>query len=203
VRRAATALPRRAGFWPQLELFVSARPVAAPAPVSAAPVRWDFTRPWLVSPHLARARRTLDEVRAHFPELDDAVIRVGLTKRRTILGLASLGEVPMIWIRPRRILRFAIAHELTHLLQARGLVGGGEKTADLYALARSAAYVDVAPFYLKVPSAFVTPGRERALAPAEAHLLWTLAAEAIAGRTPRSAIRHFERRAHEAAARRS
>ncbi len=111
--------------WPQLELF-SIAPAIAIVPQAPAPAqtRWSFTRPWLVSPHLARARRELDGVRDHFPELDGVTVRVGLTKRRGVLGLASLGEEPLIWIRPRRFRRFAIAHELVHLLQARGLVPG-------------------------------------------------------------------------------
>ena len=175
--------------WPQLELFV------APAPAKSA--RWDFTRPWLASPHLARARRELDLVRDHFPELEHVTVRVGLTKRRAVLGLASLGATPMIWIRPRRLHRFAIAHELTHLLQARGLVPGGEKTCDLFTLARSADYVDVAPFYLKVPPRFHGGGAERPVTPDAAAALQVLAAEAVAGRSARAAIHRFERRARE------
>src|SRR5258706_8207 len=96
----------------------------------------------------------LDPGRDHFPELEGVTVRVGLTKQRSVLGLASIGATPMIWIRPRRIRRFAIAHELTHLLHARGLVPGGEKTCDLYTLARSDAYADLAPFYLKAPDPF-------------------------------------------------
>ena len=84
-------------LWPQLELF-------APAERDARG-RWEFTRAWAGSPHIRRARRELDAVRDHFPELDDVTVRVGLTKRRNVLGLASLGATPMIWIRPRRIHR--------------------------------------------------------------------------------------------------
>jgi hypothetical protein len=175
--------------WPQLELFVASSATKS--------TRWDFTRPWLASPHLARARRELDLVRDHFPELDDVTVRVGLTKRRAVLGLASLGATPMIWIRPRRMRRFAIAHELTHLLQARGLVPGGEKTCDLFTLARSAAYVDVAPFYLKVPPRYHGGGAEHPVTSDAAAALQALAAEAVAGRSARSAIRYFERRARE------
>ncbi len=181
--RAAFAFP---AF--QLELFV--RP-AAPA---ADADRWRWTRPWLESPHRARARRELDAVRAHFPELDGVAITVGLTRRRGILGLASLGAVPTIWIRPRRIHRFALAHELVHLLQARDLVPGGEKAADLYALARSAAYVDVAPFYLRLPRRL--KGAKGELEPAVAATLHGLAARAVRERRGKSdcgPVRSFER----------
>ena len=152
-------------------------------------------RAWAGSPHLKRARRELDAVCDHFPELDDVTVRVGLTKRRNVLGLASLGATPMIWIRPRRIHRCAIAHELVHLLQARKLVPGGEKTCDLHTLARSAALIDVAPFYLEVPARFHDGSREHRVAPEAAAMLHALAVEALEGRTARSAIHAFEKTA--------
>ncbi len=192
---------RAAQVWPQLDLFVvpfPTAPVAPPAPLAPlaflAPARWELTRPWLVSPHRARALRELDAVRAHFPELDDVTVKVGLTKRRSVLGLAAASGPPMIWIRPRRIRRFAIAHELTHLLQARDLVPGGEKSCDLFALARAHEYVDVAPFYLRIPERLVVPESDGALRPGVAAVLHGLAREAIAGRTVRSALRWFEQR---------
>ena len=174
-------------LWPQLELF-------APGERDAKG-RWEFTRAWHGSPHVRRARRELDAVRDHFPELDDVTVRVGLTKRRNVLGLASLGATPMIWIRPRRIHRCAIAHELVHLLQARKLVPGGEKTCDLHTLARSAALIDVAPFYLEVPARFHDGSREHRVAPEAAAMLHALAVEALEGRTARSAIHAFEAKA--------
>jgi hypothetical protein len=186
-RRARALFP-----WPQLELFSPAAPAPAPAHTGS---RWEFSRPWYASPHLARARRELDLVRDHFPELDDVTVRVGLTKRRSVLGLASLGETPMIWIRPRRIHRCAIAHELTHLLQARKLLPGGEKTCDVYTLARSPLLIDIAPFYLKVPERFHEGGRDRRVPPAAAAALHAIAREATAGRSARAAIICFEKRA--------
>ena len=198
----------RAFLGAQLELFL--RPAAVPPPpptppaprrarlelVEPDPSRWRWTRPWLESPHRARARRELEAVRAHFPELDGVAITVGLTKRRNVLGLASLGREPAIWIRPRRIHRFALAHEMVHLLQARGLVPGGEKAADLHALARSADYCDVAPFYLAVPRRLRGPKGQ--LVPGAAPVLHALAARAVAerrGKTARGAVRAFERAA--------
>lgn len=207
-RPGRRARPALAFLGLQLDLFV--RP-APPPPLPAARVRravpsgppleldagrWRWTRPWLESPHRARARRELEAVRAAFPELDGVVITVGLTRRRNILGLASLGREPAIWIRPRRIHRFALAHELVHLLQARALVPSGEKSADLWALARSPDHCDVAPFYLKVPRRLRGPRGELALGTATA--LHALAVRAIAerrGTTGRGAIRAFERAA--------
>lgn len=211
--RAARAVrSAMAALGSQLELFLggaaaparplpvaSPRPARPPLPTDGADAgRWRWTRPWLDSPHRARARRELEAVRAHFPELDGIAVTVGLTKRRGVLGLASLGAVPMIWIRPRRIHRFALAHEMVHLLQARGLVPGGEKAADLYALARSVDVVDVAPFYLRLPRRLKGPKGE--IAPEVAATLHALAAGAVAarrGKTARGAVRAFEQAAAE------
>jgi hypothetical protein len=96
--------------------------------------------------------RVLDHVRAvriFFPELKGAVIRVGLT--RAARGYASM-DGPTIWMNPYQLRRLTVAHELVHLLQGRGLVPGGEKTADLHALARHLDLVDDLPPYLKVPT---------------------------------------------------
>ena len=206
IRRGAQRLI--AFFWPQLDLFAPASPptpVRAPMPLPATPEelagdegRWRWTRPWLVSPHRARARRELDFVRAHFPELEGVTVTIGMTKRRTILGLASMGEEPALWIRPRIIHRFVIAHEFVHLLQARSLVPGGEKAADLYALARTPHVIDVAPSYLAIPRPLHAPpttGRTPRLAPGVAELLHEEARRAIAanrGKTARGAVRRFE-----------
>jgi hypothetical protein len=72
--------------------------------------------------------------------------------KRGILGWGSLDpERPGIWVRPRRLEYFTIAHELTHLLQARRLVPLGERACDLWALARSPLLIDCAPSYLRLP----------------------------------------------------
>ncbi len=195
IRRTARRLV--AFLWPQLELFVATAPPTAEER-AADDGRWKWTRPWLVSPHRTRARRELDFVRAHFPELEGVTVTIGMTKRRTVLGLASMGERPALWLRPRIIHRLVIAHEFVHLLQARGLVPGGEKAADLYALARSPDVIDVAPFYLAVPKAMhVRPetGRVPRLAPGIAQWMHEEARGAIAanrGKTARGAVRRFE-----------
>jgi len=213
IRRGARRLV--AFLWPQLDLFRRDLAVAPPArptrptrlrspallavdEIAADVGRWRWTRPWLESPHRARARRELDLVRAHFPELDGVTIEIGMTKRRSILGLAAMGDRPAMWIRARRIHRFVLAHEFVHLLQARGLVPGGEKAADLYALARSPEVIDVAPFYLIVPRPLCvapTVGRAPRLAPGAPALLHEEARRAIAvhrGKTARGAVRRFE-----------
>lgn len=142
--------------------------------------RWSYSRRVLVSPHFARIRERVEFVRRFFPELDGCTIRVGLALKRGVLGWGSLDpDRPGIWIRPRRIEHFTIAHELTHLLQARKLVPRGERACDLWALARSPLLVDAAPSYLRVPHLL---RRRGAMNPAVASLLCGAARRAIAAR---------------------
>ena len=117
-----------------------------------APPRWSFSRLVLRSPHFERIRERIEFVRGFFPEMMGVTIRVGLAQKRGILGWGSLDpERPGIWIRPRRLELFTIAHEMTHLLQARGIVPRGERQCDLWALARSPLVIDSPPSYLKLP----------------------------------------------------
>ena len=94
---------------------------------------------------LDRVRR----VRYFFPELSGLTIRVGLT--RAARGFASSDEMT-VWMNPYRLSHLTVAHELVHLVQNRGLIPGGEKTADLHALARHRSLVDDLPGYLAVPA---------------------------------------------------
>jgi hypothetical protein len=134
--------------------------------LDSAPSRWTFSRLVLRSPNRDRIRDRIEFVRAFFPELDGVTIRVGLAQKRGVLGWGSLDpERPGIWVRPRRLDHFTIAHELTHLLQARGLVPRGERACDLWALARSPLLVDAPPGYLRLP---VELRRKRWLEPHDA-----------------------------------
>ena len=107
-------------------------------------------------------------------------VHVGQAIRRDVLGWGSMDPArPGIWIRPRRLAYFTIAHELTHLLQARKLVPTGERACDLHALARSPLVIDSLPGYLELP------GGMRGRSAPEASLASTLhrlAREAIARR---------------------
>jgi hypothetical protein len=154
---------------------------------------WRFSRLVVASPHFARVRERLDYVRSFFPEMDDVTIRVGLVKKPGVLGWGSLDpEQPGVWVRPRRLDHFTIAHEFTHLLQARGLVPRGERACDLFALARSPLLVDQPPGYLRVPRA--VRGLKR-LDAAQAKLLHEAARRAVAarGRGDRRYLQAFER----------
>ena len=126
-----------------------------------------------------------------FPEIETITIRLGLAQKRGVLGWGSLDpERPGIWVRPRRLDYFTIAHEFTHLLQALNLVPRGERPCDLWALARSPLVVDSAPGYLRVPRSLHC-GRLR---PDHAMLLHRAARSAIAAREggDRRYLRRFE-----------
>jgi hypothetical protein len=87
-----------------------------------------------------------------FPELRDETISVGVTQGAD--GRAVVGE-PRIWLNPRLLSYHTIAHELVHVLQGRFGIPSGERSCDLFAVARDHTLVDVRPSYLKIPvSAF-------------------------------------------------
>ncbi len=159
--------------------------------------RWTFSRLAERSPHKARMLEHLEFVRRFFPELDGVTIHVGLAQKRGVLGWGSMDPgKPGVWIRPRRLQLFTIAHEFTHLLQARGLVPHGERSCDLFALARSSMLVDHAPSYLKLPRALRRPK----LRPGQAQLLHDCARRALAAREAgdRRYLQRFERMVEEA-----
>jgi hypothetical protein len=142
--------------------------------------RWELSRLVERSAHRARILERLEFVRRFFPELADGTVRVGLARKRGVLGWGSLDpERPGIWVRPRRLSYFTIAHEFTHLLQARRLVPRGERACDLWALARSPLLNDAPPSYLRLPGQL---RRCRGLDPEQAAFLCQAARLAIAAR---------------------
>ena len=111
------------------------------------PVR--FTAPLqkaLTADVVQRIERSL----AEFPELSDRRVTVGLTKAAD--GTAEAEDMIIrLNVRPRKpVSYFTIGHELTHLLQSRGLrlVPDGEVQCDVWTLARSALFLDDRPTYL-------------------------------------------------------
>jgi hypothetical protein len=160
--------------------------------------RWTFSRLAIRSPHLARIRDRLEVVRRFYPELDDCTIHVGLARKRGVLGWGSLDpERPGIWVRPRRLDSFTIAHEFTHLLQARGLVPQGERPCDLWAMARSPLLIDSLPGYIGLPRAL---RRRRRPDPSDAAVLHRMARQAIEARArgDRRYLMRFEREVRRA-----
>jgi hypothetical protein len=169
-----------------------------PLALDIAPARWSYSRLVVRSGHFERIRDRVEFVRSFFPELGGLTIRVGLAQKRGVLGWGSMDpERPGIWVRPRRLELFTIAHEMTHLLQARGLVPRGERACDLWALARSALVIDSVPGYLKMPRHL----RDGSIGAREAALLHRLACESVSAREQgdRRYLQRFEQavaRAH-------
>ena len=179
---AAFAHPRRVVPLEQLALHLA-----------CDPPRWSFSRLVLRSPHRARIVERLEFVRRFFPEMNGATIRVGLAQKRGILGWGSLDpERPGVWVRPRLTHYFTIAHEFTHLLQARRLVPGGERACDLWALARSPLLIDKPPGYLRLPRDLRL---RHALEPWQPGMLHAAARAALEARTrgDRRYLASFER----------
>lgn len=159
--------------------------------------RWTFSRLVQRSPHRARIVERLEFVRRFFPELENVTIHVGLAQKPGVLGWGSLDpERPGVWVRPRRLDYFTIAHEFTHLLQARKLVPGGERSCDLFALARSPLIIDSPPGYLKLPRGL---RHRRRVEVAEATLLHQAARRALEAREggDRRYLVRFEREVAE------
>jgi len=187
--RPAPARGRRARPLEQLSLGL-----AAVAP------RWSLSRLVLRSAHRARIIERLEFVRRFYPELDHSTVRVGLALKRGVLGWGSLDpERPGVWVRPRRLHYFTIAHEFTHLLQARRLVPRGERACDLWSLARSPLLVDHPPGYLALPRALRAQSRVEGWQSVVLHEAARRAIEARAAGERRYLLR-FEREAARALA---
>jgi len=93
-----------------------------------------------------------------FPELDETEFELDLLpSSSTLLGLAEQDRnPPRIRLRPARstnpTLTYTIPHELTHLLQfPLRIVPSGERSCDLYAMARTGDRFLVPPGYVRVP----------------------------------------------------
>ena len=123
-------------------------------------------------------------VRRFFPELDGRTIRVGLT--RAASGMAVQGG-DELWINPSRVSYHTMAHELIHLLQGGGGVPAGERSCDVFAMARHWTLNDTPPYYVKIPHTFLD---DRGKIRGEASMtLYTTARRAIELR--RSGLRNY------------
>jgi hypothetical protein len=171
---------RKAASSPQLGLWTSALPSAPDL---------EPTAPLLRNPSCRRVLETTRHVRTFFPELDGYTLKVGLTKAAA--GFASREEM-YLWFNPHRLSLHTIAHELTHLLQNLGHVPRGEKSADLFALARHRTLVDDLPCYLVVPRSLRR--QWSAQRPQIESILHRAARDAVARRTEghRQYLRWFE-----------
>jgi hypothetical protein len=108
-----------------------------------------YTQPMqkVITPALVQR---LERCLVEFPELSDKVVTVG---RTTVADGTAEAERMIIRlnVKPRKpVSCFTIGHELTHLLQSRGLrvVPDGEVQCDVWTLARSDLFMDDRPTYL-------------------------------------------------------
>lgn len=98
-----------------------------------------------------------------------------------------------LWLNPSHVSYHTIAHELMHLLQGEGGVPAGERSCDVFSMARHWSLNDMAPYYVKIPKSFVdTRGRVR---PEASRILFTVARRAVELRAGglRRYIAYFER----------
>lgn len=135
-----------------------------------------------------RAIEMIQRSLEHFPELKDAMISIGYTRKH--LGSATViyrkGALfrLIIRLRVRNVTYQTIGHELTHLIQ--GLAYGdksgaraadpekipsGETQCDIWTLARDPLFCDDPPTYIKMPrivrehwSDYAAPVRELCIA---------------------------------------
>jgi hypothetical protein len=110
--------------------------------------RWTFTRKFKAKKGQSRFLKRLDEARSFFPELEGETVKVGITINAD--GKADL-KSKAVYFRSRNVSFYVMGHELTHLLQEMGKVPKGERSCDIYALARRVEFCDEAPNYVKVP----------------------------------------------------
>ena len=109
-----------------------------------------------------------------FPELQGRQIRVGLTRAASGMAIAGGNEV---WFNPSHLSYHTIAHELVHLLQGQQGIPTGERSCDVFALARHWTLNDTPPYYVRVPIQLV--GRDGKLRPEGARLIYDTARRAL------------------------
>ena len=92
--------------------------------------------------------RRIHYVRRFFPEFGDRTLRVGLTRVASGMAVPGGNEV---WFNPGQASFHTISHEFVHLLQGKQGVPAGERSCDLFSLARDWTLNDTAPGYVRVP----------------------------------------------------
>jgi len=119
-----------------------------------------FTKPFIkaTSPlYLELFDRKMNEVLPKFPELDEEVLHVGLTRGFGINALAHTQDSTQIkisWNPVHAPYYFTMGHELTHFVQdISDEYPHGETQCDVWTIARDRMFLDRAPGYLPMPVA--------------------------------------------------
>lgn len=99
------------------------------------------------------AQERILEVRTHFPELDGTILTFQAAKQNPYFeGLAEWSTATVKLTPNGWTCRYIIAHELTHMVQQYvKTIPHGERSCDLYTIARSPALMDRPPYYLSIP----------------------------------------------------
>lgn len=176
----------------------------SPGSSTRPPVEFRPTRRLERSHHVARLLVAANRVALAFPELSGTVRLDLLASSSRYRGLTFVTErPPRVAVRPHTrtpvALHATLAHEFVHLLQhPLGPLPGGERSCDLFALARVGRVFPHPPAYLRLPRE-VARTWER-----WAELAESLARESIEarGRGERRYIVGWERRLREEARRR-
>jgi len=115
-----------------------------------------------------RAYEMIERSLGYFPELKDATITIGYTRKHlgsaTVIYRKGIISRLIVRFRVRKVTYQTIGHELTHLIQGLahgdrqtqragdpGRIPSGEKQCDIWTLARDALFCDDAPTYIKMP----------------------------------------------------
>lgn len=135
-------------------------------------------------------------VRRFFPELGNLPIRVGLTRAASGMAVPGGNE---IWLNPNLLSYHTITHEFVHLLQGKYGIPSGERSCDLFSLARHWTLNDRAPYYVHIPKESLD-GQGK-VKPLWARLLYDTAVEAVALRLAgkRDYIAYFEKKLRDMA----
>jgi hypothetical protein len=116
-------------------------------------------------------RRALEMIQrslGYFPELKDATITIGYTRKHlgsaTVIYRKGLLYRLIIRLRVRKVTYQTIGHELTHLIQGLahgdrsatrsadpGRIPSGETQCDIWTLARDPLFCDDPPTYIRMP----------------------------------------------------
>lgn len=133
--------------------------------------------------------RRLHYVRRFFPEFGDRQIRVGLTRAASGMAVPGGSEV---WLNPNTSSYHTIAHEFIHLLQGTNGIPSGERSCDVFSLARDWTLNDAAPYYVRVPRRFIDSNGK--IQPEHARLIYRVACDALERRAAgrRNYISYFE-----------
>lgn len=133
------------------------RPLSISGEIGDALVVFRLTRRLERSTHASRLLEAAERVALAFPELRGVVRLDLLASTSRYRGLTFPTEdPPRVAVRPHTrtpvALHATLAHEFVHLLQPpRGTVPGGERSCDLWALARVGALFPHPPAYLRLP----------------------------------------------------